>query len=254
MTAPTPSPVGYAPPPRGAALRRWRRPLLLLGLIAMAASAFSWGPALLRHMELLRLQRRCMNYARPPHEVAREIPAPFDPVRAQATEHVVSDWEKLYAAISPPGKTPAANIFLHELRNRRGGRRLVAVDAGSWDVLSSVLTESISFTWRTVRPGNAVTKPELLAQATVHRHVNPFSEGVRIWTGQADPHDPSHFTFEFQVGDRRGTFDGWLQDDDTVLIQVRHPLQRVTPPPPASPASLPSAGPAAAGPASRASR
>jgi hypothetical protein len=44
----------------------------------------------------------------------------------------------------------------------------------------------------------------------------------RIFAGQADPNDASHFTIEYEwPSGVRGTIDGWLRDDDHVDLQIR---------------------------------
>lgn len=44
---------------------------------------------------------------------------------------------------------------------------------------------------------------------------------LQLFAGHADPADPSHFTIVYQVGARRGTIDGYLQNDDTVKMKIR---------------------------------
>jgi len=45
-----------------------------------------------------------------------------------------------------------------------------------------------------------------------------------VFAGQADPHDLSHFTIQFEWHGRRSVVDGWLHDDDTVSMRVREPI------------------------------
>ena len=51
--------------------------------------------------------------------------------------------------------------------------------------------------------------------------VGHFATAERVYAGQPDPSDPSHFVIEIESGGRRHTVDGWLQDDDTPLLQLR---------------------------------
>ena len=48
---------------------------------------------------------------------------------------------------------------------------------------------------------------------------------IRIYAGQPDPVDHSHFTMKYEIdnfpGTLFGTIDGWLQNDDTVKMQFR---------------------------------
>jgi hypothetical protein len=251
--------------------RRWRRTLLVLGALTCAAAAFWLGPPVGRHVTLLRLQRRCMAYSQLAGHVAYDAHAEqaealpnadaryqlmLDPKRYAVSMpdvgYVVPEWQDLYAAISPPGMKPAATLFLHERRNRRGEARLVAVHS----VPAFVGYHRAShLSIRTVRPGTLLARPVLLWETTSLTSVgDPVGDAERIITGRADPSDDSHFTFEIESMGERDTIDGWLRDDDSVVLEFRQRASSVTPPPPASPASLPSGGPAGAGPASRGGR
>lgn len=49
----------------------------------------------------------------------------------------------------------------------------------------------------------------------------PASSRTRIYFGQPDPVDASHFTIGYDAGGVSGTIDGWLLPDDTVRLTVR---------------------------------
>jgi hypothetical protein len=49
----------------------------------------------------------------------------------------------------------------------------------------------------------------------------PASKSLRLFHGQPDPLDESHFTIAYDAGGVTGTIDGWLQADDTVKLVVR---------------------------------
>lgn len=55
---------------------------------------------------------------------------------------------------------------------------------------------------------------------------------LRVYAGQADPADASHFTIDYEQWGQRDTFDCWLQPDDTVKIK---PRKRPVPPPTITP-------------------
>jgi hypothetical protein len=44
---------------------------------------------------------------------------------------------------------------------------------------------------------------------------------VRLFPGQPDPLDESHFTIPYDAGGVAGTIDGWLEANDTVRLAVR---------------------------------
>jgi hypothetical protein len=271
MPSPGPSRVDYAASsPPWHRRRRGRRALLVMGLIAVAGSALWWGFGVGRHVTLLRLQQRCMAYRHPstlavfeedPQRAAQLLAADsrYSRLHASASPVGISapEWNALYESVSPHGVARTATLFVHERRNAGGRTRIVAVVLGRWSMLpeKSLLFVSV----RVLRPGTLVSPPALLFDDMPFEQLPGQQHGsTRIYAGQADPADASHFTIDYDIvaPDRvlRVTLDGWLRDDDTVALQLRGPDPDVTPLPPASPASLPSAGPAAAGPASRASR
>jgi hypothetical protein len=234
MSRPDSPPVDYAPRPRSHRRGQWRRSLLLAGWVAVAGSAFWWGPAVGDHITLLRLQRRCTTYAQPPGHVAFEADEkralalarsdnryialdddPRPPARDPDVSYVVPEWERFYAAVSPPGMQPAATVFLHERRNSQGEARLVAVHAHRADMNHPIWY----LTARVLRPGTLRSKPALLSDTMpwdIHNH------GMeRIMTGRPDPADLSHFTIEYHYLGQAFTLDGWLRDDDAVVIEPR---------------------------------
>ena len=44
---------------------------------------------------------------------------------------------------------------------------------------------------------------------------------INLYAGQPDPNDKSHFTLAYTLNGKPGTIDGWLNDDDTVKLEVR---------------------------------
>jgi hypothetical protein len=51
------------------------------------------------------------------------------------------------------------------------------------------------------------------------------SSADRIYAGQPDPDDPSHFTFEYENRGVRKTVDGWLREDDPLRFHIREPSE-----------------------------
>ena len=74
---------------------------------------------------------------------------------------------------------------------------------------------------------------------------------MRLYAGQPDPADASHFTIKYEIDHVPGTIDGWLQPDDTVKLQVRdgpavslsNPPAAALTPPNSSAAALPTSAP-----------
>jgi hypothetical protein len=125
--------------------------------------------------------------------------------------------------ISPPGMLPAATLFLHERRNSRGEARLVAVDGVH---SGGVLDSGVYFIARTVRPATPISRPALLWE-TPHWQPGLLNVG-RVMTGEPDPSDQSHFTLQLEVNQKTYVLDGWLRDDESVLLE----LDAIPPQPP----------------------
>jgi hypothetical protein len=52
-------------------------------------------------------------------------------------------------------------------------------------------------------------------------HLSPTEGPLRLFAGQLDPNDASHFTIDYVIGDQKGVIDGWLKEDGSVLLQKR---------------------------------
>jgi hypothetical protein len=136
-------------------------------------------------------------------------------------------------------------LFLHGRRSPAGHDRLVRVDISSANGFTSGPTFTSLYTLGGVSiiPASLLTKP----------HQFPLESGAldvrwdtddwkdpsffRFFTGRPDPADPSHFTIDYEVGNAlhwpdssdpaptpsviHGTIDGWLRDDETVLLKQR---------------------------------
>jgi hypothetical protein len=53
------------------------------------------------------------------------------------------------------------------------------------------------------------------------RFAVPPDQPLKLYAGQPDPIDESHFTIAYETPAGRGTIDGWLMPDDSVKLQVR---------------------------------
>jgi len=42
---------------------------------------------------------------------------------------------------------------------------------------------------------------------------------ARIYAGQIDPNDATHFTIPFEIGDYSDVLDGYLRNDETVILR-----------------------------------
>ncbi|MCY2953882.1 MAG: hypothetical protein NTU53_18215 [Planctomycetota bacterium] len=109
--------------------------------------------------------------------------------------------------------------FLHARRAPGGPEELVAVgfDGGG-------------FIWGDPNPFWACVMKTGLPDRSSWRsftRVKDFSftcdpqKRLRIFAGQPDPNDASHFTIAYEAGDTKAVIDGWLKDDDTIVLKLR---------------------------------
>jgi hypothetical protein len=223
------SQLQYAAPPSAwrVYLRRAALPLLLVSLVAVG---ILFGPAAVRHVELISWQRRAMQYTLPSDHVVYES----DPARAAALLRSSSDflplnssgvpvvefsriWREFYSRAEPPGRKPGALLFLHERHTPEGQHRLVAIDTQSSPGALAPGSVGIAV----FRPGSLMRRPALLSEEAWRTPFNG-ARSLRIYAGQADEADPSHLVIRYELDGASGTIDGWLRDDDRVILELRH--------------------------------
>jgi hypothetical protein len=201
-----------------------------------------WGPWLWRRVQFLHVQPQCMNYAAPPDVVVYET----DPVEGQKlldggreyrshprTGHVslgVRCWS-LYPYLSEGGWTEPL-IFLHRRTDPYGAEKLVSIqmrdDWGCVSFFPSTFTPGTL----TATPGVSHASPAdpvMLCLGDDPAAAAGLADGVprrapdrlRVFAGQADPHDPSHFTIGYELNGVPGTVDGWLRQHHSIELRPR---------------------------------
>jgi hypothetical protein len=174
----------------------------MAGLMASAAllSAITWGPQSLRRVGLYLLQRQCAAYVAPPN-----LPA---------IGAVPDCWSRFYARLSPPGGKPDGMIFLHERVSPSGNRRLVALELH----LGSGNHEGPEAHARVIALGTPARPPREIFQLGGELR---FQSGASVSAATADESDSSHFVFVITGANGNQTIDGWLTDDDRVILEPR---------------------------------
>lgn len=223
----TPPPISYEKTTRW---RSWARQATLpLIVITLGLLALLYGPSISRHVELLRWQRRAMRFDRPEDQVVYEA----DPARARPLLRSFADmeatnssgapvyefsrtWREFFAILEPPGRKPGALLFLHERLTPKGQRRLVAVDLPA-------RSQQPAFHMLVFRPGTMGSNPALLDESSWMPPflVEPRPAGLRIMAGEIDPRDASHFTIAWQADTQSGVIDGYLLENDRVILESR---------------------------------
>lgn len=211
---------------------RWpqiRRVAWIVLTVAVIWYAVTQVPALVR-------QFRCARYAIPPENVVYD-----DDPAATAKLLSLPDYGEVMQLVGPfPMRAPpvgrispsaypiggyrngfeTGTVFLHTRRTFVGdSERLVFVSTtlqttpGGYD-LWLCLTSLVP---RSVMPGSSVE--EVVRDG--YRIAVPRGQRLRLFAGQPDPTDPTHFTFDYELGGSRGTIDGWLREDSIRGIALR---------------------------------
>jgi hypothetical protein len=242
MNAPPPPQLHYAPASPGFS-RLHRRLLYLTTAAVLIASSYFWLPVLKLRAQLLYWQHRCMTYTAGPDAVVYDdLREAKSPVPQSVSGVVPQPWARFYALHSPPGFRSKATLFLHRRVRPDGAERLVAVDLF---LVPSSPQSIAAAAVRVFEPGSLTRVPrtssspnpsanfsliggahtvtsDVFYTPTVQPKATP-PMSLRFFAGQPDPADPSHFTIDYEDPAGRHTLDGWLQNDDTVLLQPRRP-------------------------------
>jgi len=254
-----PKPLDYAATPPWHSRRRTRR-ILIIGvcLISVITSAYitcqHFRPIIQRNLAVAELHEKCLNYTIPPEQIVYEenhgIPTTAGAGNAPPPTYTISGvlppdmggmmsrdfaWYWLYPRFL--SKQPAIwrsistiqfdhLLFLHGRRATGSSLRLVSVE-----IRPGILhaepppMHTCLIQIRVIRPGSVFSTGQELSVQRLNSIGDlsnpPF--GLRIYGGQIDPNDASHFTIDFiwPVVNERRTVDGWLQTTDTVKFSLR---------------------------------
>jgi hypothetical protein len=211
LRAAFPSPHhGSSAPLAYAAQRPWHaripRKYLIAGAIVLAVgiSSIAWGELAWLKLQLLYWQSRCMSHAAPPTQVVES--RQMDP-----------QWQRFTELLAPPGLQSAGTIYLHERVSPGGNRRLIAVSLRA--ACGNGADAHVALP-HVIIPGGLFSRPrEVQCETPLWM---PYE--VRVYAGQSDLQNPSHFTFVIDTDERQHVVDGWLGDDDTVKLEPRTPI------------------------------
>jgi hypothetical protein len=227
--------LDYAP---GAPLRRRRRIRRIVALcllVGTAVAGFLCGPATWSRGKLLYRQRQCLRYAAPAEQVvfdsdpARVAQLSGDPNfviwRGCAFRKPPVEWQAVLSAARAAGPRPTSTIamlFLHELK--AGGitrlvmvERIAAADESPYFLLGYDV-EAASIAPATFRCPQPIEQQFPMA-IDVLDSVGPHTD-IRIYAGQPDPADPSHFTIRYESGGKTAMANGYLRRDGKVELSA----------------------------------
>jgi hypothetical protein len=229
----------------------------MLSLVALGAG-INWGPRVWYQARLLYWQRQCMTFTRPADFVVyEEDPAAAaaliwqdaqyaslalmrrigsytynEPHHSMAAVYQASgDWhlQDLLPAkpLSARIATPMATIFMHALQTPAGKPRLVIVRYSPEQKLFTpgFLSDRNTF-WISIVPAPLLGMPMGTMESVAEDSRSTWprqAPNVRIFAGQPDPADPSHFTIRYQMWGQEDIIDGTIDDREMVSFRPRNP-------------------------------
>ena len=212
-------------------LRR-RRILVLVAvtilLCAVTPFAVRYANMAAERWRVNQLYRECAAYTAPAETpVWEEVAAQVKPPRGyeivgshngNAAFFVPPTWKQLNAAIGQQIQT-WGTLFLHERTTPTSKRRLlVGVDIAGWSRGGPVV---LFARVRTISPAVPMRLPvqEKVDHPSVH--LSATEAPLRLFAGQVDANDASHFTIDYVLGEQKGVIDGWLKEDGSVVLEKR---------------------------------
>jgi hypothetical protein len=215
----------------------------VLALVVSVGVRF--GPTVWRQTRILYWQRQCMNYTASPAMIVYEeeaaaaaklmaadsqyanyyaygadpqIAAAFKPrCWANLGSLVPNSWKIFGASFG------GATIFLHERTSPAGHRRLVSVRLQpNWNQIEGFHHSPIATIPATLTkmPAGEITSENIAEIRRENWHRLPQ---LRVYAGQIDPADSSHFSIHYEMWGQGDILDGRLGDDDRVTLKPRNP-------------------------------
>jgi hypothetical protein len=231
---------GHAPPMR----RRWwvRGAVALAAMLVVGLLVWRVGLPVYARLWTLYWQRRAIDYLQPADhlgytervEDAIGYPKGLGPGQRLGWGADPANTAN-FSAHQPP--IPLAvrglnsgSLFLHERRAAGVGKptRLVSVDVAGANRLAQLRPNpppGLMMLYADVIELGTLTRPPRVRWGRFVQLDGRLTEvpvgTLRIYSGQPDPADASHFTLAYETAEGRGTIDGWLMSDDSVKMAVR---------------------------------
>ncbi len=201
--------------------KKTNRILASIVIILVSVVLVRIGPLAFRHIRLLSMQSHCMGFRLP---VDQTWPI-----------YNLRSWDDLVSAIGV--NSYGHLLFLHERSTPEGRSRLVAVEGNFMVTLDGLARlASPELAAHVIRPGDLLSEPRYIPPMA-----GPYPRVEMLGTissikSETDSQNASHFTISFETTlDLRIVVDGWLQNNETVLLEIRPAVP--IPPPTSSPAS-----------------
>ena len=117
---------------------------------------------------------------------------------------------------SYPGQ--GIDLFVHERQARGAKKRLVAI---CFDAYQFTVGDAKPLSICLYTPGGLLRSGHFDLKKSELGFACAPTEPLRLYAGQPDPNDESHFTISYMAGARHGVIDGWLTGDgDSVMLEA----------------------------------
>lgn len=235
------TPIDYARPlPIHRRKRIQRAAIFVIVVLALGYLGYMTAPQVWRHAALLYWQNKALNYSGPADQIVfDDSPDAFKGLEQPSEIVPLSDGQGRVALAAKRFFTvlfhwglyrhDSATLFLHGRKNSLGRVRLVRVTGlgtfktryidGSPPVKTFMVSADV------YQPGALFSDPLELQELGPHLASFDFQSAdqpLRVFAGQSQLNDPSHFSIACEIGGKRFVIDGWLLDDDTVKLAMRH--------------------------------
>jgi hypothetical protein len=218
-----------------AATWSWRR-LVRWGVVAALALPVGlwvsrYGIAMVQHLRVRDLQRRCLDYTPAPGRVIYDNDPDGDgSAPAAAFAKYASYRNGPFEAYQRPVNGSGNQLLLVAFMGRRtspaGNERLVSITFsevpadGEAPFLQYIFSPAVETAATLIKPPSLAAPPGAFAMNRLELFATP-GDRLRILEGRPDPADASHFTIDYVHSGVAGTIDGWLNDDDTITFGPR---------------------------------
>jgi hypothetical protein len=203
--------------------------VLGIALATVAGSAWRWGPEKWERAELLYWQWRCMNYSPAADEIVYDQEpngrsalldgsskyvalVENDDFNGSTTAAVtVPDCEAQFEKMMGFGGSQPPVVFMHD-RAAPSGRHYLIILRG--DSIPYLDIAELPLDCEALIAGNWRNNP---SWASGGRSWDgpvsvPVRQRIRIYAGQADPRDPTHFTVRYVQNGKPAVVDGYVDD------------------------------------------
>jgi hypothetical protein len=214
---------------------RWQR-FFRIAIAVCVACVVGWVawqtyPEVIRRFSMLYYQHRLLTSAGQGNVVSnfgfREVTVEeVEPASAkqdmgtiESASLVDDDWRHYRATCLSPVSPSLYPVYIHSIYDRHGNELLVVAECMPYASPAQLTVDVIS-------PGTLLQYPST-AQVVVRPFQFDFgvtsleTKSFRVFNGQPDQSDTSHFTIDYEFDGQRHTLDGYINEQDVLTIEKR---------------------------------